>query len=223
MKLTSILASILIATLAPAADNLSRVGLYAGRQSKPVELGDVLLRGVTYPKARGRCNLDGTVNVLSAKNSATMSWEKVPWDLQRKLQDHRDEVANIIRKEARFFKSPGSLGVIWGVGMPVKEKTICTSVLKFEHGGHTIIAHFVGAGAVMFDVERAAGWTPESTEAVLTSLDPAQVWRWNEATSRWDGSGGSRASMAGPRLRVLSSTYLRMIEGTATSKETMGI
>lgn len=177
--------------------------------SDPVELGDVIFGGKTYQKARAEINDGGDIELLGTGwtsgtgRAATIPWGKAPWDMKKKMEKAREvKIANF-KKRPRMEASPAMLVAMWG--KPEFSETAYPDVtmLKFNTPEYLIDAYFEKQQAVMFEVERKAGWTPESTEAVLQTMARGE-WKYDNGTEIWT-SGSARAKLATPkRIRIMS-------------------
>ncbi len=181
----------------------------AAAKSNQVGLGDVIWEGMTYQNALGEIIDTGDIKLLGASSirgtgkESVIPWEKAPWDIKKKMEKTREAAIASFKAKPRMEASPGMLLALWGKPAFSETEYVGVSVLKFNTPEYLIDAYFEKQRVVMMEVERKAGWTPESTEAVLQTMADGE-WRYENDADIWI-TGNTRAKMATPkRLRVMS-------------------
>lgn len=207
-----------------AANSQLRLGDGSGPYDAPrTPIGDYTWLGNTYRRADASISPnDGNLVITGQNGGISIPWEKAPWDLKKKMETARVTAIAEMKARPRISASPEMLILMWG--KPTLDKTAITGVglLKFETPEYRIDAHCDKTRALMMEIERKAGWTKESNEAVLLTMEKG-AWRYDVKTELW-ACGSTKAKMINAnRLRVMSGQWNRIANGETGNGPASGL
>ena len=211
------------------SSSLTRVGGGGGGDGyERVPLGDVIWEGKTYQNATGYIAMTGDIVLTGSSNlrgtggTGMIPWDKTPWDLKKKMEKAREVAIAEMKAKPRISAHPQMLVGMWG--KPVIKDTAIPRVtlLTFDTPEYLIDAHCEQTQVVMMEIERKAGWTKESTEAVLLTMQDG-TWQFDATTELWK-LGSTQARMIGSKkLRVMSYRWAGLVNGSTTKRPASGL